>query len=169
MFSLDRGAAAEFGSTVHAHLGEVEWGPADEVRRAWQSRSGAGEAAAMAAAVVAAPTLREVWARPVDSGRFEVWRERSFEMIWDEEWVTGTMDRVVVERAGPAGEPVRATVYDFKTDMVSEKGLADAAGRHRDQMRLYRQAVARLTGLPLIQVRGVLVFTRLLVQLDVSS
>jgi hypothetical protein len=143
---------------VHRLLAQVEWGPAPEVVRGWESLS--EPAAREAAAVLRAPALHDVWSPPVGS-KVEVWRERAFEMIWDEAWITGTMDRVVVE-CGRDGHPSRATVYDFKTDLVDETLLEPIARRYADQMRHYRQAVSRLTGLALDDVRGVLVLTKLL-------
>jgi ATP-dependent exoDNAse (exonuclease V) beta subunit len=67
---------------------------------------------------------------------------------------------VVLER-GQDGTASTATVYDFKTARIEAAQVADLKGAYDDQMRLYRQAVARLSGLPLGKVRGVLVFTRL--------
>jgi ATP-dependent helicase/nuclease subunit A len=158
MFSLQRGAATAYGTTVHGLLAQVEWGPAPELAAEWQLL--VDPAAREAAAVLQAPGLREVWLPPAAPGA-EVWRERPFEMIWDESWITGTMDRVVIER-GPDGRPSRATVYDFKTDAVAAAGVDAIARRYSGQMRLYRQAAARLAGLPLTEVRGALVFTKLL-------
>jgi ATP-dependent exoDNAse (exonuclease V) beta subunit len=108
--------------------------------------------------VLGAPELKDIWARPAEAT--EVWRERSFEMIWDEAWVTGTMDRVIITR-GTNGGARRATVYDFKTDRIEADQQTAAVRKHDGQMRLYRQAVARLTGLPESAVDAAVVFTRL--------
>jgi ATP-dependent helicase/nuclease subunit A len=158
LFSLQRGSATDYGTQVHSLLAQVEWGPAPEIVAGWPTLT--EPAAREAAAVLQAPGLRDVW-RPPAEAQAEVWRERSFEMIWDESWITGTIDRVIVEQ-GPDGLPLRATVYDFKTDGVEEAAVDTWVPRYADQLRLYRQAAARLTGLPLAQVRGVLVLTKLL-------
>jgi ATP-dependent helicase/nuclease subunit A len=158
MFSLQGGDAAGFGTDVHRLLAQVEWGPAATAASQWKAAGEPVEAVAEVQAVLAAPELAAVWSRPAGAA-VEVWRERSFEMIWDEAWVTGTMDRVVIERA-PDGRVIRATVYDFKTDRVDIGRLAMAARKHDGQMRLYRQAVARLTGIPEEAVEAAVVFTR---------
>jgi ATP-dependent exoDNAse (exonuclease V) beta subunit len=80
-------------------------------------------------------------------------------MIWNDVWVTGTVDRVVIERTA-GGEILRARIYDFKTDRLSTEQLNAAVAKHDGQMQLYRQAVARLTGLPLSAVEAWVVFTR---------
>jgi len=160
LFSLQSRAAADFGTVVHRLLAQVEWGPVTKETLAGKTVGAPADAVAEVAAVLAAPELAAVWTRPGVAGAAEVWRERSFEMIWDEAWVTGTMDRVVIERA-PDGGAVRATVYDFKTDGVRSGQAAAAVQKHDGQMRLYRQAVARLTGLPVSAVDGAVVFTRL--------
>jgi ATP-dependent helicase/nuclease subunit A len=79
--------------------------------------------------------------------------------------VTGTIDRVVIERDAD-GRALRATVYDFKTERVEGAEAIAAARQHDSQMRLYRQAVSRLTGLPEAAVRAVVVFTRLRRQVE---
>ncbi|MDQ5978536.1 MAG: hypothetical protein QG602_1510, partial [Verrucomicrobiota bacterium] len=159
-FSLRGGEAAEFGTAVHRLLAQVEWGPATETATTWKISTEPQDAVAEARAVLQAPELDEVWTRSDGDTLSEVWRERAFEMIWDEAWVTGTMDRVVLE-CSKDGRALRARIYDFKTDWVGADETAEAAIRHTGQMRLYRQAVARLTGLSLDRVDASLVFTRL--------
>ena len=145
---------------MHRLLAQVEWGPAGKIVADWHAAGEPAEAVAEAQAVLAEPELAEVWMSSAGTKRAEVWRERAFEMVWDEAWVTGTIDRVVIERTAE-GRAVRATVYDFKTERVEPAVVAAAARRHDSQMRLYRQAVARLTGLPEVAVRAAVVFTRL--------
>jgi ATP-dependent helicase/nuclease subunit A len=161
MFTLQNREAADFGIAVHRLLAQVEWPVAGAGKRPdVPSDSGHPEAEAEVAAVLAARELAGIWTKPA-ADRVEVWRERAFEMVWDQAWVTGVMDRVVVERAAD-GRALRATVYDFKTDRLEEEDHIPAAvRRHESQMRLYRQAAARLTGLAESSVQGVLVFTRL--------
>lgn len=162
LFALQGREAADFGTSMHRLLAQVEWGPAGEIIARWRAADGddAAEALAEAQAVLTAPELAGIWVRPAGAAQAEVWRERSFEMVWDEAWVTGTIDRVVIERQAD-GRAVRATVYDFKTGQVGPEEAVAAARRHDGQMRLYRQAVARLADLPEVAVRALVVFTRL--------
>lgn len=163
LFQVRERAAADFGVAVHRLLAEVEWCSPAEVANwvaAWNEHGEDAAVIGQVAEVLRAPGLAALWQRPGQAAG--VWRERTFEMIWDEMWVTGTMDRVVIERNFPAGPAVRATVYDFKTDRVEGMEIDQAVLAYDDQMRLYRQAVARLTGLPVAKVQAMLVFTRVL-------
>ena len=157
LFSLERSGAMDFGTMVHRLLAEVEWGPVADIEARWAQRGEPADAAREAAAVLQAVGLASVWMRPTATS--EVWRERAFEMLLDGVWITGVMDRVVVERDSH-NRAVRATVYDFKTDRADETGLDEAAARHEGQMALYRQAAGKLTGLSVAAVDTVLVFTR---------
>lgn len=159
-FAPDGGQAAEFGTAVHALLADVEWGSderAEARARRWRER-GADEAAmAEALACLHAPELAEVWRRPEHG---DVWRERSFECVLENEWVTGVFDRVVVRRDA-AGRALGATVYDFKTDALPDSSAAEgAAARHAAQLALYRRIAAVLADVPPETVRGFAVFTR---------
>jgi ATP-dependent exoDNAse (exonuclease V) beta subunit len=161
LFDLAGGGAAEFGTAVHARVAEVEWADAAEVARLAAAWAEHGPAAAEALACLRAPELGEVWRRPAGAAGAEVWRERAFEIVLDGAWVAGVFDRVVVERDA-AGQAVRATVWDFKTDrMESAADLAMAMDRHAGQLNLYRRVAAVLTGLGADGVVCGLVWTRL--------
>ncbi|MBI5380377.1 MAG: UvrD-helicase domain-containing protein, partial [Opitutae bacterium] len=161
LFAAEAGSAAEFGSAVHAVFAGVEWW--DDARAAaWRAARRAegvpAAALAEAEACLRAPELAGVWRAP--AGNAEVWREQAFEIVLDGAWVTGVIDRAIVERRAD-GRAVRATVFDFKTDRVAgdPAELARATQRHAPQLALYRRVVARLTGLPETAVRGELIFT----------
>ena len=89
----------------------------------------------------------------------ELWREKSFELILDGEWVSGTMDRVVLRR-NAAGVAESAEILDYKSDRVADAAsLAAAATKHTPQMALYRRVLSRLTGLAAEKIRCRLLFT----------
>jgi ATP-dependent helicase/nuclease subunit A len=149
LFNPASRVAVEFGASVHAMLAQVEWLDTFEQPQDWSGS--AGEAAK---ACLVEPDLAEVWMRPPASTIAEVWREQSFEVVIEGAWVTGVFDRVVVEYDAE-GRTMRATVYDFKTEADGSRALQ----RHAAQLMLYRQACARLTGLPESQVACKLVMT----------
>jgi ATP-dependent exoDNAse (exonuclease V) beta subunit len=161
LFAAGEHGAADFGTAVHALFATVEWwreAGAEEwlaARRA--ERAEAGELAEVLACLRASD-LTGVFAPPTAGG--EVWRERAFEAVIDGIWVTGVIDRVVVER-GADGRARRATVFDFKTDRVADGSgeLARAAQQHAGQVDLYRRVVARLTGLEETAVKAQVIFT----------
>jgi ATP-dependent helicase/nuclease subunit A len=110
-----------------------------------------------AIAIVEAPELAAVWHRPGPAAT--VWRERAFEVVLDETWVTGVCDRVVIDR-GSDGRVVAATVFDFKTDRLPrDVDSRSAATAYSEQITLYRRVVAILLGVPLERVAGEIVFT----------
>jgi ATP-dependent helicase/nuclease subunit A len=154
-------SGADFGRAVHALLAEVQW--LDDARRLaaqWAARDGAlrlgsGQAVEVALACLRAPELASVWVRPPAAAVAEVWRERAFEIVLDGAWVTGVLDRVVIERDASGGA-VRATVFDFKTDADDQATVE----RHTGQLNLYRQAVANLAAVAENAVACELVFTR---------
>jgi ATP-dependent exoDNAse (exonuclease V) beta subunit len=60
-------------------------------------------------------------------------------------------------------------LIDFKTDEVpNEEALAEKVAGYRPQIMLYRQALVRLTGLKLEQIKSALLFTRNCVLVDVK-
>ena len=162
LFSLESGQAADFGVKVHALFSAVEWwNPAD--RATWAAaRRGAGEPEPVVAEVLGClsePALAEVFAHP--SGPAEVWRERPFEVVLDENWITGVFDRVVIERSA-TGQVARVAVIDFKTDRAADGAeIARARDRHAEQLNLYRRVAAVLAGVSVSRVTCQLVFTGL--------
>jgi ATP-dependent helicase/nuclease subunit A len=158
LFSLETGTAAAFGAEVHSLLAEVEWRDGAAMPEQWRTRDALPEAIAEAEACLLAPSLAAVWSRPAQG---EVWRERAFEIVLDDAWVTGVFDRVIVERNARNGVEW-VTVLDFKTDRVDdERAVADATRRHAAQLNVYRRVAAALTGVPIDVVTCELVFTRL--------
>lgn len=158
LFSLEGGGAARFGADVHSFLAQVEWSSgAAEVMAAWESRGIEAKAKEEAVACLRAEELAGVWEKPKSA---ELWRERAFEIVLDDVWVTGVFDRVIVER-GRSGKAEWVTVFDFKTDHIEdEQGLRNAVRRHAAQLNVYRRVAAVLAGVVVDAVSCELVFTR---------
>ena len=90
----------------------------------------------------------------------ELWRERSFEVVLKDAWVSGTFDRVEVER-GEDGAVVRARILDYKTDSVkTDEEIAARAERYRSQITTYRNALSLILGIPVSSIDAALLFTR---------
>ncbi len=168
MFNGDnaRGDSAGFGSAVHALLAEVEWGGAVDFARLWTERGEPAEVVAEAVGCLEADACAGLWQR---RERADVWRERAFEVVLDEVWVTGVFDRVMVERDG-LGRVEKVTVFDFKTDRIgSETGLLEGINRHAGQLNLYRRVAAAFTRVPVGSIACELVFTHLRRRISVPS
>lgn len=158
LFGTASAGAASFGTAMHKAFAAVEWGGATpEVLAAWQADALGESVAAEARACLEAKDVAGVFAHESDA---EVWRERRFEIVLDGAWITGVFDRVILKR-NIDGRVISATVYDFKTDRIVPAGKADVEARYAGQMAVYRQAAARLTGLPKGRVKCVLVLTAL--------
>jgi ATP-dependent exoDNAse (exonuclease V) beta subunit len=145
---------------------QVAWaddGDAEAVARAWTEASalGADEKERVTDAflkVMASEEARAVLRRPSASAR--LWRERSFEVVLGEEWVTGMFDRVTLE-CDDRGRVERATILDYKTNEIEGPEALEATGAHyRPQLLLYRRALARMLDLDPACIRMLLLFTR---------
>jgi ATP-dependent exoDNAse (exonuclease V) beta subunit len=165
LLSERREAARQFGTLVHELFAAVPWLDGlneAEIRGAWNLRGldagpGFDTAAPRVLACLGHPDIR-AWFE-LGGRRREAWCERGFDMLLDREWISGTFDRVIVER-DPQGRATAATVLDFKTDAVPapEDRISRVEG-YAPQMRLYMKAVCRLTGLPTEKVKAGFVFT----------
>ncbi|ACD82888.1 UvrD-helicase domain-containing protein [Candidatus Methylacidiphilum infernorum] len=81
----------------------------------------------------------------------KVWIERSFCVELDGRWLRGTFDRVHIKE-DPTGE-LMCTLYDFKTDFVTEDRKEELAQKYRLQLEYYQKALCRLLGIPAWRVK----------------
>ena len=158
LFAPEAAAGSEFGSAVHHLFSEVEWNGSDLLAE-WMTRAIPDSVLHEVSECLRAPELNDVWAKPQASAQVELWRERAFEVVLDNSWVTGVFDRVVVRRDA-TGRALGATVYDFKTDRFAEDQIVAAVARHTGQLNLYRRVTAVLTGLNVGSIAGELIFTQ---------
>lgn len=152
--SPERATARQVGEFIHALFAQVVH-PADpSALRAWFQQHHPEPTPATAAALeqveacLADAALRALLLPEGDI----VWRERRFEIVLDDAWITGMFDRVHV---GPG----RARLIDFKTDAVNPAEVEDRATIYRPQMHLYRRALAQLLKLDPSAIEVWLIFT----------
>jgi ATP-dependent exoDNAse (exonuclease V) beta subunit len=168
LVSPGREAKRQFGLRVHELLSAVAWlDETPNVEAVWLGKGllspKADEAEGFDGAVVevqrllASPEVRPWFTR--SGAKREVWMEHRFDFVADGGWISGIIDRVVIEK-DLLGEVVSATILDFKTDAVlSEADMAAKVEGYAPQIRLYVPAVAGLTGLPESQIKTALIFT----------
>jgi len=167
LFSRAGREGAELGTAVHEMFELVEWSDgcdAEAVVAAWESSARADDKLVQTARTLfvdamAADEVRQELARPAASA--EVWNERSFEVVLDDEWVSGTFDRVTVFL--DAGDrPQSAVILDYKTDRVkTDDEVSRAVATYKPQLALYRRVLSRMTGLEPDRIATRLLFVRL--------
>jgi ATP-dependent helicase/nuclease subunit A len=93
-----------------------------------------------------AEVTAQLQAGPVE---FDVATERKIAVIDGGEFISGSIDRLVLIRRG--GQVIAADVIDFKTDYLpphDPQAIPNKVAAYRDQLRLYRRAVAKIYALP---------------------
>lgn len=162
LFGEGREPGRKLGSLVHELLAHVEWWGADSDFNALQARWAAAgllrgeeieaKAVAMVQEVLRSPAAAFAFARPAADA--VAWRERPFDLMDNESWISGIFDRVMVR-------PGAVRLVDFKTDEVTDPAaLQERIDGYRPQIALYRRALARLTRLPPEKIECALLFMR---------
>lgn len=150
MFGSRKTSASARGTMLHELFSRVEWhapGAAETAMAAYEAEqeSCRQEIKDEFIAAMAAPAIAAAMSKP--GGRAEVWREQAFEYTDGRVWISGRMDRVVIEH-DERGTPRAATLIDFKSDRLKEGESEDIiVERYRPQVRMYREVLAGLTGL----------------------
>ena len=150
---------ADFGSRIHKTLQHLAWldSTSPHPSSALDLRDQPPDIAATVRALLATPAIRVLFTRP--SAPCDLWRETPFELVLGDRWISGQFDRVHLHRDA-AGRALRADIIDFKTDRIaSPESLAATTARHHPQLATYREALARLVGLPESAITAHLVFT----------
>jgi len=165
LFSPAARRAADLGTAVHELFELVEWShdaEPDHIVERLKERQRPDDtvfeqaAEQFKSAVVHAAIARAL-ARP--EGPCRLWREKNFEVVLEDHWVTGTFDRVVL--VGEDGAWDRAVITDYKTSRIDRPGDLERAQRtYAPQMKLYRKVLSALTGLDGANIELRLIFTR---------
>ena len=164
-FKAESPEVRHFGNAINELLREVAWSDdciVEEVIRHWQPRYSYPEimlrdVKKQFRQVLADPKIKEALAKP--SGNVELWRERSFDVILDQEWISGIFDRVVIWRDA-VGNPLAAQLTDYKSNRINYPEKINALAKvYRPQISLYRQTLSRLLNLPEEKIETRLLFT----------
>ena len=164
LFHPDRRQRLDTGIAVHSLLQRVTWAEETDIAAtvgAWSAETDIDHATKTRAvehfrrAMASRPIAAE-FARP--RGSAVLWRERHFDVVLGDRWVTGTFDRVVIEQ-DMDGIAIAASLYDFKTDEIRAGAVAAQASLYRQQLELYRDSLAHILRLSPSRIRMVLLFT----------
>jgi ATP-dependent helicase/nuclease subunit A len=164
--------AADRGTLVHEWLREIEWldpegsGPAAEDLSAIAARLGISKHVVpsveeLLGRSLAIPAIKELLTAPGEDVNTDVWRERKFSVLLDNEgtdemW-NGSFDRVVLVRDAD-GNTTGATIIDYKSDAVTEDSVGDRVEHYRPQLEAYRKVLGSMTGLEPAVIRLQLAF-----------
>jgi len=151
LFAAGGADAISFGLAVHKVFEQIEWADDTTLAKLEALREAMPEAVDEVARCLADETVAKHLAKP--EGDVQFWRERVFDVVIENEMISGVFDRVHLFAD-------RAEIIDFKSDRVGdEASLKQAAEKHAPQMATYRQALAKLTGLAESTIRCSFVFT----------
>ncbi|MDB4524564.1 PD-(D/E)XK nuclease family protein, partial [Akkermansiaceae bacterium] len=161
--SSEKGAAAKGGGTgrrlgveVHRLFEKIGWLSPGEVPA--QSFSAAGK-------IVEDSLKAEAIHKVFENDGGELYREQAFELIYQNKWMSGVVDRLHLYRED--GEISRIEVIDFKTDVV--KSSSDLVVRYLEQMMSYQAAVAQVFEVGVSMVECRIVSTSLAEVIDVNG
>ena len=151
IFSLADTNTLTRGSLVHALLEQIEW--LDEIapielESLWDQHVPDATAEMRREVLDSLESAAPILNRPSPGAR--CWREKRFETLIDEDWISGTIDRVILD-----GDS--ATIVDFKTTALTD-GAAPPKKYH-DQLESYRTVVHKMTGIDKRKIRCCLFFT----------
>lgn len=160
IFHPGSGEAREFGNRVHALFESIAWWEPDTLTKLEIGHPPDCPALEQVRQCLASREVQAALSRP-DSPDATLWREKSFEVLLENEWLSGTFDRVTIHR-DEAGRPLRAAILDFKTDRVtSDRDIGKSIAVYRPQLELYRRVLALILKLPRENISISLLFTRL--------
>lgn len=157
IFSPRGGEAREFGTMVHAIFEEIEWVDENTISML-AARFPQSTSMEQVTGSLENPAVRNALSQPTSSAA--VWREKNFEILLNGEWLSGTFDRVTIEKDA-SGNATRATILDFKTDRVfTDLEIETAVAKYRPQLDTYREVLQRMVTLPAAAIQCGLIFTR---------
>ncbi len=166
LFKTEMREVLDFGSAIHALFEAVEWTEdldAEAVIAEWESRSADNEAVKRDVCkqfreAVILPSVQDALARP--EGEVELWREKSFEIVLENQWVSGQFDRVTIIRDAN-GRATSATILDYKSNRIDQPAqFKETTEEYRPQLELYGRALSHILKLPESAIIKQLLFTR---------
>lgn len=140
--------AADLGTEIHEVLAGIGW----DIRVADLSAC-SEKARELLESFLRSKSAKAVFDKP--AGDWDLWNERSFDLMIDGAWVSGCFDRVHVRRE--EGLPVEAMIYDYKTNRSTPESIAR---EYEGQMEQYRRAASILLGIGIDKVSAMTVPVR---------
>ncbi len=155
----------ELGQAIHELFEKVSWideFDTEHLIQEWQESTRVSEETTRKAIdqfrkATASAGVRQALSRP--EGNVALWREKHFEIVLEDQWITGVFDRVTITK-DPDGTPIQATILDYKSNEITDDAeLASMAEHYRPQLLLYGKALSRMLRIEPSQVGLQLLFT----------
>lgn len=142
--------ASGLGTAVHSLFESIKW-----IDDGWAVPEGFSnqEAESLVRGCLSSLEVGILFKEP--AGEAEVWREKRFDLVLGEEWISGCFDRVVIHREG--GVVTKVDLVDFKTDVCD---AADLPAKYAPQLGKYREVLGHLLGIDPVIVRPLLIHVR---------
>jgi ATP-dependent helicase/nuclease subunit A len=166
LFAATTHEETDLGTAIHQLFQKISWIDTTNIEqliKEWQAASPVAEeiqqkAVAQFQRALASTEIRQALSRP--QGNVTLWREKHFDVVVNDQWITGAFDRVVIIRDSE-GTPLRATIIDFKSNEISsEASLTSAAESYRSQLSLYGSALSQILHLDALGITLQLIFTQ---------
>ena len=155
----------ELGQAIDELFEKVSWideADTEYLIQEWQASTRASDETTQRAIeqfrkATASTEVRQALSRP--EGNVVLWKEKHFEIVLEDQWITGVFDRVTIMMS-PDGKPAHATIIDFKSNEIkNDIELVSTAEYYRWQLTLYAEALARMLQLDTSRVNLKLLFS----------
>ncbi len=168
LFFSGGSASRDFGNEVHAVYEQIEWLSGEQdLQMILQGIFASEEILEHVRESLSEPGILALFTKP--DRVTELWREKAFEILMNDQWISGVFDRVVLVKDEKSGQVSSAQIIDYKTSRVEgAEDIAVEAEYYRSQMEVYREALAKLTGLAKEKIQCYLVFTQPKVVLEIK-
>ncbi|MDP8218150.1 MAG: UvrD-helicase domain-containing protein [Candidatus Theseobacter exili] len=164
-FVRDNKSPLKFGSAIHLLFEKISWIDEidiDKLISEWERECFVSDEMKMLLInqfrkAVSSDEVKRILSKP--DGKVDLWREKGFEIVLENEWVSGVFDRVTI-LYDEQGRPFSAEILDFKSDMVSNNiAMEKIAEQYKQQLFLYRKALSKILKLETDSISLKLLFT----------
>lgn len=154
LFSDAYDKGLELGTAVHSLFGRLEWidtANVEGIFNLWKQETEytaelVQDAGHLFKTALQSEEVRILLKKPTPYS--EVWMEKRFEIVVNNEWISGTFDRVTLVKDA-SGSIIEAVILDYKTDTADiTDDLDKLLRKYSPQMNLYQKALSAMIKLP---------------------
>ena len=169
LFEPESRDVLDFGSAIHELLEKVGWcderTDVEKIINEWSPSAGCSgeiytDVCTQFRNTLKSEDIRKALSKPDENSLLR--REWKFDIILDNEWVSGAFDRVIILNNAD-GKPVGATIMDYKSNRIepTPSQISHVLERYRKQMEIYRRALSHILGISEKNIELKLLLTRI--------